>query len=62
MKYEMRVQVYLRPEMGAGNLELSETQNIELTTLSDAAEILVKLHEFFEALKAKAVQPTKAKW
>jgi hypothetical protein len=59
MKYEMQVQVYLRPEQGGGNLQLSETQTIELTTLSDAAEVLVKLHEFFEALKAKAVPPSK---
>jgi len=54
MKYEMRVQVYIRAEAGyQGGLELSETQMIELGTLSDAAEILVKLHEFFETLKAK---------
>ncbi len=56
MKYEMRVQVYLRPtEAGRsqGVLELSEIQEIELRTLSDAAEILVKLHEFFEALRRK---------
>lgn len=52
----MRVQVYLRPtEAGRsqGVLELSEIQEIELRTLSDAAEILVKLHEFFEALRRK---------
>lgn len=56
MKYEMRVQVYIRPEAGygsGGGLELSETQMIELSKLSDAAEVLVKLHEFFETLKAK---------
>lgn len=53
MKYEMSVRVYIRPEQGGGALELSETQTIELTTLSDAAEVLVKLHEFFEVLKAK---------
>lgn len=58
MKYEMNVQVYLRPsEAGysSGALELRETQTIELTTLSDAAGILVKLHEFFEELKARKV-------
>jgi hypothetical protein len=54
MKYEMNVQVYIRPaEAGyaSGQLELRETQTIELTTISDAAGILVKLHEFFEVLK-----------
>ena len=56
MKYEMNVQVYIRPaEAGysSGQLELRETQTIEMTTLSDAANILVKLHEFFEVLKTK---------
>jgi hypothetical protein len=51
----MRASLNIRPvdpPFGQG-LDLSETQTIELTTLSDAAEILVKLHEFFEALKAK---------
>lgn len=60
MKYEMSVQVYLRPQDyggASGNLELRETQTIELTTLSDAAGVLVKLHEFFETLKAKGVKP-----
>lgn len=53
-KYDMRVEVYIRPTLGgSGALQLSETQQIELKTLSDAAEILVKLHEFFEALKNK---------
>src|SRR5258708_7526361 len=58
MKYEMRVNVYIRPEhVGSGSgLELSETQTIELASLSDAAEILVKLHAFFEALKAKGTK------
>ena len=61
MKFEMSVQIYLRPQgehggyCGAGQLELRETQNVELSSLSDAASILVKLHEFFEALKAKGV-------
>lgn len=55
MKYEMNVRVYIRPEVGGGGggLELAETQTVELKTLSDAAEVLVKLHEFFEALKTK---------
>jgi hypothetical protein len=58
MKYEMRVQVHIRPEPGYGGsgLELAETQQIELGTLSDAAEILVKLHEFFEALRKAKVK------
>jgi len=57
MKYEMRVQVYIRPENPSGyqGLELSETQMVELSTLSDAAGILVKLHEFFETLKKAKV-------
>jgi hypothetical protein len=56
MKYEMSVQVYIRPEHGGGALELRETQQIELATLSDAAGVLVKLHEFFEELKKRGVQ------
>ncbi len=59
MKYELSVHVRIRtPEhysQGPG-LELSETQSIELTTLSDAAEILVKLHEFFQTVKEKAAR------
>jgi hypothetical protein len=56
MKYEMRVQVYIRADhMGTSGLELSETQHIELKTLSDAAGVLVKLHEFFEELKKRGV-------
>lgn len=59
MKYEMTVHVNLRPaEAGysSGNLELRETQTIELLSLSDAASVLVKLHEFFEELKKHKVQ------
>lgn len=56
MKCDLTVQVYLRPEgHSSGTLELREQQQIELTTLSDAAEVLVKLHEFFETLKSKKV-------
>jgi hypothetical protein len=58
MTYEMSVRVSIRPDVGGSGysgLELAETQQIELTTLSDAAEILVKLHEFFEALKKARV-------
>jgi hypothetical protein len=55
MKYEMRVQIYLRPENHSGSLELSETQLVELATLSDAAKVLVKLHEFFEELKKNKI-------
>lgn len=56
MKYEMRAQVNIRPiePQYGGGLDLAETQVIVLSKLSDAAEILVKLHEFFETLKAKA--------
>jgi hypothetical protein len=54
MKYELSVQVNIRPEgYSSGQLDLRETQIVELTTLSDAAGVLVKLHEFFEALKAR---------
>jgi hypothetical protein len=57
MKYDLTVQVYLRDQQHTGGvLELREQQQIELTTLSDAAEILVKLHEFFEALKTRAAK------
>lgn len=55
MKYEMTVHVYLRPEHGGNALELRETQNIELVSLSDAAGILVKLHEFFEELRKRKI-------
>jgi hypothetical protein len=55
MKYDLRVQVYIRPAEynTSSGLELAETQQIDLTSLSDAAEILVKLHEFFEVLKSR---------
>ena len=58
MKYSIRVNVYIRPadQGGTGNLELSETQEVELSTLSDAAKVLVKLHEFFETLKERGVK------
>lgn len=58
MKYEIRVDVNLRPmdnHVSQGVLCLSETQSVELTTLSDAATVLVKLHEFFVELKTKGV-------
>jgi len=59
VKFEMRVDVHLRPQdehgHSFGQLDMSETQTVELSTLSDAAGVLVKLHEFFEALKAKGV-------
>lgn len=52
MKYEMYVSVQIRESQGGSSgLNLSETQSVELKTLSDAAMILVKLHEFFEAIK-----------
>ena len=56
MVYEMNVRVHIRPiQGGSSGLELAETQQVELHSLSDAAEVLVKLHEFFEALRrAKA--------
>lgn len=57
MKYEMSVQIYLRPtdQHGGsyGQLELRETNSVELTTLSDAAAVLVKLHEFFEEVRKR---------
>lgn len=57
MKYEMTVQIYLRPTEGypstTGQLELRESNIVELTTLSDAAAVLVRLHEFFEEIKKR---------
>lgn len=55
MKYEMTVQIYLRPDGGhsSGQLELRESSMVELTTLSDAAAVLVRLHEFFEEIKKR---------
>lgn len=54
MKYEMSVHIYLRQELSSGpGLELREMNMVELSTLSDAAEILVKLHEFFETVRKK---------
>lgn len=59
MKYEIRVQVSLRPAddygFSRGQMEMSETQQVELATLSDAAGVLVKLHEFFEELKTRGI-------
>jgi hypothetical protein len=60
VKYELNVQVYLRPYQdgsgamyAGGQIELRETQIVQLNTLSDAAGVLVKLHEFFEELKRR---------
>jgi len=55
MKYRIQVDVSLSGEQSYNPLRLQETSEIELASLSDAAMILVKLHEFFEALRnAKA--------
>lgn len=60
MKYEMTVQIYLRPisERGglSSQLELRESNQVELTTLSDAAAVLVKLHEFFEEIRKRGAK------
>lgn len=62
MKYEMNVQIYLRPlyedgrPMGGGQLELRETNQVDLLTLSDAAAVLVKLHEFFEEIRKRGAK------
>lgn len=60
MKYEMTVQIYLRPEQNysgaGGQLELRESNSVELTTLSDAAAVLVKLHEFFEEIRKRGAK------
>lgn len=51
MKYRIQVDVNLTTEQSYNPLRLSESSDIELQSLSEAAEILVILHEFFEALK-----------
>jgi hypothetical protein len=56
MKYEMTVQIYLRPEGHSefGNnstLELHENLLIELASFSKSAEAIVKLHDFFEEVR-----------
>lgn len=61
MKYEMSVQIMLRPITDHGSaygpgLELRETNNVELATLSDAAAVLVKLHEFFEEIRKRGAK------
>lgn len=57
MKFEMTVQIYLRPAEGfhssTGQLELRESNTVELTTLSDAAAVLVRLHDFFEEIRKR---------
>lgn len=53
MKYRIQVDVALTTEQQYNPLRLQETSEVELQSLSDAAMILVKLHEFFEALKDK---------
>lgn len=59
MKYEITVQVALTPvsdhglRIGGQNLELRESNTVELSTLSDAAALLVKLHEFFEVIRKR---------
>ena len=53
-KYRVQVDVRLSTGETLYNpLTLSESCQIELESLSDAAEILVKLHEFFESLKGR---------
>lgn len=61
MTYEMTVQIYLRPiseraGLAGGQLELRESNQVELTTLSDAAAVLVKLHEFFEEIRKRGAK------
>lgn len=54
----MVVQIYLRPADSFGShgaLELRESNQVELATLSDAAGVLVKLHEFFEEVKKRGL-------
>jgi hypothetical protein len=58
LKYRIQVDVSLSTETNFNPLRLQETSEIELASLSDAANILVKLHEFFEALRQKS-DPTK---
>ncbi len=53
MKYRIQVDVSLSTEQNFNPLRLQETSEIELSSLADAAMILVKLHEFFEALKRR---------
>lgn len=53
MKYRIQVNVQLSTEHQYSPLRLEESSEIELASLSDAAMILVKLHEFFEALKKR---------
>lgn len=61
MKYEMSVRVTLRPISPEGisygqQLELAEVNQVELTTLSDAAAVLVKLHELFEEVRKRGAK------
>jgi len=51
VKYNLEVNVRIRPEQYGSALELREENAVELTSLSDAARILVKLHELFEEVR-----------
>ena len=53
MKYQLDVTVNITTQGQYNPLSLREQSEIELNSLSDAAMILVKLHEFFEELKKR---------
>lgn len=58
MKYRVNVIVEIRSQ-DTGNynpLRLSEESDIELDSLSSAANVLVKLHEFFQSLRENPVK------
>lgn len=58
MKYKVNVTVEIR-STDTGNynpLRLSEESEIELDSLSSAANVLVRLHEFFQALRNNPVK------
>ena len=60
MKYEIRVEVRIN-KVGeySSALNLGETVQCELNTLSDAAMVLVRLHELFNELLSKKTSEAK---
>lgn len=53
-KYIMEVTLRIRPEnYSGGAFELREEKSIEINSLSEAATILVKLHDLFETVSKK---------
>jgi hypothetical protein len=60
MKFQLVIDVRMLQQGNYNNgLHLGDSYSLELNTLSDAAEILVKFHELANALLAKKISSEK---